>query len=690
MKLREITIKNFRCLVDITFPVSDLIVLVGENNSGKSALIDALKVALTHVASSRQHIFDEYDYHMCNTNDSPQTCDGIVIELWFQEDKADEWPDSIFRALTEIIQTDPIEDIDSIGLRVSSKYNETIKEMETTWEFLTLDGTPLVGRGASYSNLQRFFSYMRFYCLSALRDSSGEFSPRSQFWGKLLRDLKISEEQRIHLNEELEKINKELLEADPKLEQVRLSLDRVHKVMSLGTAQSTSIQAMPLKPWDLMSKSQVVMKTRGNDIEFPLLKHGQGMQSLAIIFLFQAYIDVALKPSFYLETEAILALEEPEAHLHPQAIRALSLNLGEIKSQKIISCHSPYFIQEIPFSQIRMFRRVGPCTKVFYIRKTFTVSLPQKPELLEFCKNNEAKYSYHSGKSLLTSSGKVKEEEFRKLLTIFPGQNDIHQELKRFKDESQIYLSENDLNDLDTYVKRIRGDILFGRAWLLCEGQSEYLLLRYFAEIMGMPLDKHGVTVIDFQNNGSPGAFISLARVFDIPWVMICDNDDAGKNYVEQAQNRGVSNEMLKELVHLLPDEGMELEDYLIDNGFIEEYKEILSEYARNTQPRPEEYIIAELPQNRGKETQQIILKNNEEYEIRILKNHQSSEAISRSHPEYSQVFRNILASEIKKDRYKMKYTNALIKNLRKKNGDRAIVPPMFINVIEKVVEKTK
>jgi predicted ATPase len=45
-------------------------------------------------------------------------------------------------------------------------------------------------------------------------------------------------------------------------------------------------------------------------------------------------IDVLLKPTFQPETEAILALEEPEAHLHPQATRALAANLGGDQKSK--------------------------------------------------------------------------------------------------------------------------------------------------------------------------------------------------------------------------------------------------------------------------------------------------------------------------------------------------------------------
>ncbi|GAH39609.1 unnamed protein product, partial [marine sediment metagenome] len=271
---------------------------------------------------------------------------GIVIELWFREDKPDEWPDSLGQALNDVRQTDPFTDLDSIGLRLSSKYDEIAGEIVSKWEFLALDGQPFVGKRARPVNLTTFLPYIRLFYLSALRDADDEFSPRSQFWGRILRDLKISEDQRKSLSEELERLNAELLKADPRLEQVVTSLGEVQTIMEPVVGQSTSIQALPIKPWDLMSKSQVVMKARGTEIDFPLSRYGQGMQSLAVLFLFQAYLQVFLKPAFHPETEAILALEEPEAHLHPQATRALAANLDKVKGQKIISSHSPYFIQE--------------------------------------------------------------------------------------------------------------------------------------------------------------------------------------------------------------------------------------------------------------------------------------------------------------------------------------------------------
>jgi putative ATP-dependent endonuclease of the OLD family len=638
MKLREITVKNFRCLADVTIPVADTTVLVGENNSGKTALLEALKLALPRSAAGRRDPFDEYDYYMVKSTDSPQSSDGIVVDLWFREDRSDDWPDSLIQALTDIIQTDPDMDLDSIGLRLSSKYDAFAKEMVTTWKFLNLDGYPLGGKGASPGNLTRFLSYIRCFYLSSLRDCTREFSPRSQFWGRILRDLEISDEQRKIFGKTLAELNQALLGADPRLEEIRGTLDKGQKITELGDEQKTSIQALPLKPWDLMSKAEVVIKARGGEIDFPLARHGQGIQSLVVLFLFQAYVDVLIKPDFEPETEAILALEEPEAHLHPQAICSLATNLSEIKSQKIISSHSPYFIQEIPLSQIRMFRRDGPSAKVLYVKRSFTVQVPSVPDLLDFCNNND-KFDYHEGNRTLSVEGKVEQDEYRNLLSLYSEQREVYAELKHWYLESQLYLSDDDLADLKTYVKRIRGEVLFARAWLLCEGQSEYLLLHYFAKLLGTPLDRAGVAVIDFQNNGSPGAFVGLARVFEIPWIMICDNDDAGEGFIKQVKKRALTDDEIEELVRPLPGDDVDLEVFLVKNGFTQEYVQILDD--RN---------------------------------------------INLTNKEGDERFEVELADTIRND--KVRYAMALIEKLQAEGADESRVPKFLATAIQDVITK--
>lgn len=84
--------------------------------------------------------------------------------------------------------------------------------------------------------------------------------------------------------------------------------------------------------------------------------------------------------------------------------------------------------------------------------------------------------------------------------------------------------------------------------------------------------------MIDFQNNGSPGAFVGLARAFEIPWVMVCDSDDAEKDFVAQVKKRGLTDEEIRELVRPLPRDGVDLEGFLVESGFDREYVQILAE----------------------------------------------------------------------------------------------------------------
>ena len=65
----------------------------------------------------------------------------------------------------------------------------------------------------------------------------------------------------------------------------------------------------------------------------------------------------------YIEPESIILFDEPEIHLHPNALSALSrafhLLLEEFDSYAIIATHSPILLQEIPSKYVRVFQRQG-------------------------------------------------------------------------------------------------------------------------------------------------------------------------------------------------------------------------------------------------------------------------------------------------------------------------------------------
>jgi putative ATP-dependent endonuclease of OLD family len=75
------------------------------------------------------------------------------------------------------------------------------------------------------------------------------------------------------------------------------------------------------------------------------------MQSLAVVMLFHAFLEASTIGS------PLLALEEPEAHLHPNAVRALWHVIAALPGQKILTTHSGDLLSEIPMTDLRRLSR---------------------------------------------------------------------------------------------------------------------------------------------------------------------------------------------------------------------------------------------------------------------------------------------------------------------------------------------
>ena len=88
---------------------------------------------------------------------------------------------------------------------------------------------------------------------------------------------------------------------------------------------------------------------------------------LAVMFLFDAFLESRLSDEYDKDAEPILAMEEPEAHLHPSAIRSLAVLLQNLKGQKLISTHSGDLLAGIPLKSIRRLAREDGEIKVYRV-----------------------------------------------------------------------------------------------------------------------------------------------------------------------------------------------------------------------------------------------------------------------------------------------------------------------------------
>jgi putative ATP-dependent endonuclease of OLD family len=116
MRITSLRIENFRSIKALDVELGPTTVFIGPNNAGKTAILDAIRIALTRRWGQRGTGFTEYDVHLAKEGDDPKTSPGVVIELRAEEAVAGEWPDEMQQALDEISQSDPVTGKSSITL----------------------------------------------------------------------------------------------------------------------------------------------------------------------------------------------------------------------------------------------------------------------------------------------------------------------------------------------------------------------------------------------------------------------------------------------------------------------------------------------------------------------------------------------------------------------------------------------
>ena len=363
--IRQITIRNFRGIAELSLNLDETTVLIGGNNTGKSTILAAVQSCLNRSFNRRDGVFGEYDYHLKNKDGQPTEAAPIEIILTFSESREGTWPDEVDQLLDKAVGLEE-DGRRCITIFVKSGYDETTKGYVTTATFLNPKGQPLPTK--TLEALRGLQNLVPIFYLGALRDVAREFRPNSPFWGPFVRAMKIDPERRMKIESELEALNKQVLDAHTAFNDVCDRLGKASKMVPLGGGPTpVSIEAIPGKIFDILAKTQVMLtgKTGAN---LPLDRHGEGTQSLAVICLFDAFLNLQQFIGENKKTSnSIVALEEPEAHLHPSAIRAVGNMLKEFKGQKIISTHSGDLLGSVPLSALRRLSRVDGTIRVHQI-----------------------------------------------------------------------------------------------------------------------------------------------------------------------------------------------------------------------------------------------------------------------------------------------------------------------------------
>lgn len=351
MHLCSVSIKNFRCFKDVTVPLDKMTVLIGENNSGKTSFLEAIRLCLTRSNFRRSDWLDQYDYHLSSGKAQPDQADPLSITLDFAFDSQP--PAELVQALADVLVFDDKNER-HVYLRTTSAFDATLKAFASDWDFLDAKGNALGPKVKRPQMLATVVQLVPLFYLSALRDASREFQGRSAFWAPFLKSTAIPADVRDKLQTEINALNEQVLKSHGSLQSLKTHLAKVQNVVASGKAGTVDIEALPGRISELLAKAQINV-TAASGAPLPLTRHGAGTQSLAVIFLFEAFLATMLAEQYDKLSQPLLALEEPEAHLHPCATRSLWTALSAIAGQKVIATHSGDLLSRVPLGAVRRF-----------------------------------------------------------------------------------------------------------------------------------------------------------------------------------------------------------------------------------------------------------------------------------------------------------------------------------------------
>ena len=367
MHLKEIQIKNFRGIRELTLPLGSLCILIGENNSGKSSILDAIQICLSKSLSSNRQPFDDYDYHLESSTSDPEKSPPIEITMTFSEIKIDEWDTNINRIFDETVQADPNGKLRTIIVRVTSQFDATSNAYDNKAEFLTSKGDPL-----NVSNLsQTFYGLRQFvphFHLDSLRNAASAFRASSQFWKPFLSSPTISDKERESFEQSLQELNQAILNKHTSFESIKEHLGKTSKYLPLGSEEPVTIEAVPTRIFDVLSRTQVLLEAK-TGAHIPIIRHGSGTQSFAVICLLAAFMQNKLEKGNGNKSYPIVTLEEPEAHLHPFAVQIATQMLEELPGQKIVTTHSGDLLANVKLQNIHRLSKVDGKVTAFRIKE---------------------------------------------------------------------------------------------------------------------------------------------------------------------------------------------------------------------------------------------------------------------------------------------------------------------------------
>ena len=198
------------------------------------------------------------------------------------------------------------------------------------------------------------FDEVPFFYMDAQRDILEDTKLRNSYLGKMLSKIEYSKSDINMIEEQIKILNEKAVNSSDILSSISTSLKE------LDTAMDTQSEGIEITPFTKkirdLNKGLTIYYSDQKE-SFSMEYHGMGTRSWSSLLTLKAFISLLSNNAQRENTVLfpILAIEEPEAHLHPNAQKKLYTQINDIHGQKIISTHSPYIAATAELHQIRSF-----------------------------------------------------------------------------------------------------------------------------------------------------------------------------------------------------------------------------------------------------------------------------------------------------------------------------------------------
>ncbi len=411
-------------------------VLIGENDSGKTAVIDSIRYLLDTNSQERTWITDE-DFHLGTSE--------MRIDACFAFSKGEDAIETCsgFPEHLSTIDGSPF-------LFITLKATLTDRRLRGTQYIDKSVKSGVNGSGGNIENEIREF--LRTTYLKPLRDaiqelSAGRCSRLSQILaghskikekGGELIDIVVKANQDIEKHVIISETENEINEKY--FDELKFEGDDISTKIKMSDAIESSKLNDSQKYFILkriLEKLNLNLADKDIDV---LTKHGLGYNNL----MFMA-TEMLLIQQEKNENLPLLLIEEPEAHIHPQMqMQLLEFLKTQKEVQTILTTHSPILASKVPLDSMLLLAQ----DKIFSLDRKFTTLGADKTE-----------DNYHY---------------------------------------------------LEMFLDSTKANLFFARGVIIVEGDAENILIPILAKLLGISLEKNGISVV---NVGHAGLF-RFSKIF--------------------------------------------------------------------------------------------------------------------------------------------------------------------------------